>query len=222
MNTHRLDSIGQLSRRQSARPKANSRRKHHRSLVAPLRRFLSTQVGRHWNAVYSDICFASRHQCIGDSWLDNWTSKVAINVSLVDGVVSDSCGLPLGRNEFYVDPVSGILQVTPQSPRSRRVSKRQAPFETIAIDSLHKLAKVGDNWFVVTIAPVAPDLGPFNRPIDVVFESSVGYDSEQSPRWYSDPSLTWGHNFYACHKRSASASEIKRGLAAMAGAQSSR
>lgn len=222
MNTHRLDSRDQLSYRQSARPKVNSRRDHHHSVVAPLRRFLTTQVGRPWSAIYSDICFASRYQSIGDRWLDNWTSKVSINVSLAEGVVSDSCGLPLGRNEFYVDPVSGTLQVTPQRPRSRRASPRQAPIETIAIDSLHKLAKVGEHWFVVTIAPVAPNLGPLNWPIDVVFGSFVRYDSEKSPRWYSDPSLTWGHNFYACHKRSASSAEIKRGLAAKASAESSR
>lgn len=221
MNTHCLDSIDQLSRRQSARSAVNSRRKHHRSVVAPLRRFLTTQVGRPWSAVYSDICFASRHQSIGDSWLDNCTYTVETNASVVDGLLSDSCGVALGGNEFYVDPVRGILQVTPQRSRGRRVSQRQAPFETIAIDSRHKLVKVGDNWFVVTIAAVAPNLGPLNWPIDVVFCSQVHYVGAEMARYY-DPSLTWGHNFYACHKRSASSSEIKRGLAAMAGAESSR
>lgn len=111
----------------SVRPVEKGGRGHKHSSVPSLRRFLNNQVGRPWTDVYSDICSTSSQQSpLCDRWLDNWTSKVATNVSVVDGVVSDSCGLPLGRNMFYVDPVSGILELTAQRQRSRHISQRSA------------------------------------------------------------------------------------------------
>lgn len=85
--------------------------------LAPLRRFIRSRIGRHWNDVYSEIAANLRPtSTVQQHVRDHVEDFVAVRTRIVDGEiwVSSRWGGPHplkgGWDEFYVDPRDGILR----------------------------------------------------------------------------------------------------------------
>lgn len=76
----------------------------------PLRRYLQKQVGRPWDAVYSEICaVADRRSLSGYHLLQHVGFEVELNCWVCDGEVYDHPSLPHKPRGLYVHPDTGLL-----------------------------------------------------------------------------------------------------------------
>src|SRR6185312_5568539 len=93
--------------------------------LGPLRRFLSSNVGRPWDLVYSEICRELRERFpVREHFLVHVYQYVEKCVVLVDGVPCHGGGLAHGtplRNHggryLYICPKTGILRRVPEQRR---------------------------------------------------------------------------------------------------------
>ncbi len=96
--------------------------------LGPLRRWLLSQVGRPWDAVYSEL--RSRISTKNAVQLHIWQHAdhyVARHVEWVDGVLLEAAHqrwrdspVRSWRSPVYVCPKTGLLRKTPVTPRPRR------------------------------------------------------------------------------------------------------
>lgn len=105
--------------------------------LGPLRKFLARQVGRPWNAVFSEICAViDSRSTVKQHVRSHIGDFVAIDTTLIDGAVYGSSyaspHTPLSelREDFYVDPASGLLmrnhsRITAAQQRRDRTRRRQ-------------------------------------------------------------------------------------------------
>src|SRR5262249_34923788 len=127
--------------------------------LAPLRRYLACQVGKHWNKVFADICrHLDRNSAVQDHVRDHLADFVAIRVIVHHGILCHGDHYGVGRSlytPFYVCPRTGILRKNP--------GYRRASF--MRIKKLHVRLLQGDTalvrkdrvWYVITFSTV-PDL----------------------------------------------------------------
>lgn len=99
--------------------------------LSPLRRFLESRVGRHWDDVYSEVCqFISLSSTMQRHILEHLDGYVIKEVQIIDGkpysTVDGSRGYgprPLtsrgSYTQFYVHPETGILSKAPQQTSSK-------------------------------------------------------------------------------------------------------
>jgi hypothetical protein len=143
--------------------------------LAPLRRFLNSNVGRPWDKVFAEI---SRHvnpcNVVQKYILTHLDDYVVTNVDLVDGVPCYR-GYPRGWGRWfgksisgqwtwYVCPKSGLLRKAP--PREKRRAETHA-VHWFAKDRFCKRLPDG-SWLLAQVKPV-PTVEGFVRP-------SGGYD----------------------------------------------
>lgn len=127
--------------------------------LAPLRRYLHSQVGRPWNKVFSEICSTiDRRNPVQQHIHRHIDQFIATRVEIRAGKLIE-CGKfglrPLGASgELYVDPRTGLICRT-KTQASRRATKRQRreQAETEArrrvLDEHTQLLKLEDAWFRV-------------------------------------------------------------------------
>jgi hypothetical protein len=92
-----------------------------RDHLGPLRRFLISNVGRPWDAVYSEICEATRRGFpVREHFLSHVYQYVERSVTLLDGIPCHGSGSQHGtplRNHagyyLYVCPKTGLLRRVP-------------------------------------------------------------------------------------------------------------
>jgi hypothetical protein len=185
----------------------------------PMERYLSSQVGRLWNDVFSEIRAELRRSEIAEArWHYLLSSIVAIKARLVadEILVDDWSGnaVPLSDTyapKFYVDPLSGRLHRNTSIETPRMHKKRVAANRTLELASrmrslsptcqLHLLSD--RNWWEVTLKELDLTHGIDRFPIhDVVLKSGLS----QLPRetLYGRPRV------FACAMRALSSREIKR------------
>lgn len=184
-------------------------RKEKRIHLAPLRRYLRAQVGRPWNDVYSDVCHTFQGVVSNGDRLTNyidWDVELNVRVRTCDGELITERGYSLGGNALFVHPETGILTLSPTSPRRRWKNKPR--FEMVTIDNDHKLVNVDGLWFVVTLATI-PGEEVSERPFDVVLGRAV-FAADVKYAWGNEFYRSWGPGLYACHKRQANSREIRR------------
>lgn len=118
--------------------------KGQRDLLGPLRRWLQSQVGRHWNDVYSEACmvihpdnyvrvhvkthlleFVERHTFMRDGRV----CIVAMDRSC-RRVVMPITELHWGRSRFFVHPETGLLQAIPAISHRVWRARNPRPAET--------------------------------------------------------------------------------------------
>jgi hypothetical protein len=136
--------------------------------LAPLKRYLRSQLGRRWNKVHSEICEQlSMSSAVQKHVLDHLDDFVSTQVEDVGGQLwaADSYGRPRllqpgWRDTFYVCPHSGLLLVVPGDRVAQRYPWRRtyspANGEVRVLDLLVELHRLKGIWFEIRFAPVPP------------------------------------------------------------------
>lgn len=101
--------------------------------LAPLRRFLMAQVGRPWDAVWSEICENLKPtSTVQQHVRDHISDFVAMQTSLKDGRIYFTrpgdppfpLDAPSRQLLLYVDPLTGVLRLNPHFERYARRRRR--------------------------------------------------------------------------------------------------
>lgn len=138
--------------------------------LAPLRRYLDAQVGRPWNAVYSEIAASLRPtSTVQQHVRDHLTDFV--NLHRRSGRYGGSRGRPWFE-PLYVDP-HGVLRRTNDLPevraaRLRRRARGSDPATaSIRLASFRELRRIGGIWYEVRLAPLPePEYRPVIRSVN--------------------------------------------------------
>lgn len=198
--------------------------------LSVLRRWLTAQVGRLWNDIYSELTSDNR---VGSAYLKyqlkEWLSlMVELEVVIIDGEPYCSSHRyrisGWGRADLWVHPETGVLMAT-QEPR-RRYKGPTRTYEQVEIDETSRYARIDGIWYQVTLTeiPFSPEEenAPKEvRPFDLAFHESVPrrYASDRYPSssfWrYRE---AWGGMLYVSAKRQLNSREIKRIVAEQAAA----
>jgi hypothetical protein len=192
--------------REGYRRRWTSGTKHLNEHLAPLRRYLQSQVGRPWNKVHSEI---SRHlrldSAVQSHVLDHLWDYVETSTRLVDGVVCNAAGEPIGghrclwrRPLFYVCPKSGLLKlVRRESHKQRPVAE---PAERIVLGDWRQWHCVEGIWYEIKLAPLC-DAPP--HAWDMLLRACV----RDLPR--QTLVQTYGGHWYALGKRQLGKREVR-------------
>ncbi|MBE9137681.1 hypothetical protein IQ254_10720 [Nodosilinea sp. LEGE 07088] len=126
--------------------------------LGPLRRWLRSQVGQPWNAVYSKLCRRLDTSTLaGQHILSHVWDYVERYVEMIDGVLY--CKPEWGgfkpleshyRDRFYVHPETGLLCVVQKVPRKQKDRKQER--DRIVIDRHHQYRQLDEIWYLVTFA----------------------------------------------------------------------
>jgi hypothetical protein len=182
--------------------------KHFNEHLAPLRRFLNTNVGRPWDKVYSEICrHVDRGNVVQKHILTHLFDYVVTNVILIDGVpcraeaYARQYGEPLrtthSRDQWYVCPKSGLLKRSRYVPRR---CKRPEPPRRVVLNKTRMCLFIGNQWELVTVAPI-PGL---NEPAgyDVILRQRI------TDYWGGALARLYGSAVYVVARRPLSRQEL--------------
>lgn len=194
--------------------------KHFNEHLGPLRRFLDSNVGRRWDAVYAEICrHVDRGNVVQKHILTHLFEYVVVSPVLLDGEVYRPQherwgfrGGPLrGPNCWYVCPKSGLLKRAKAEPRKVRrqrwwgLARPALPERPVGwVDGERCVCRfTGGGWLLVRVAKWVPaDEQPGRTrvaPQDVLLQES-------------DPTRVWryyGWRVYAVQVRPLKMSELK-------------
>lgn len=201
--------------------------------LAPLRRYLLSQVGRPWDKVFSEICTGiDRRNTVQQHIHQHIDDFIAIRVGVRDGELVDlSSGLQFPRREgirqqLFVDPRTGLIRVNKKyrhwrsyrSAYAEREERAQAELDARrrVLDERTLLLRMNDLWFEVKLAemPVRREVVEGSRRTKVIVEprydavlrretTRAHDDSQERQRLYGSGDL------YAVSKRQLSKREIK-------------
>ncbi|MDY3561792.1 hypothetical protein R5W23_003220 [Gemmata sp. JC673] len=133
--------------------------KHFNEHLGPLRRFISANVGRPWDKVYSEICrHVDRGNVVQKHILTHLFQYVVTNTVLIDGepcrgeAYARRYGEPLRtsdrRDQWYVCPKSGLLRA---SRYVRRPSPRGEPDHTLKLNNRQLCVCRAGKWELITV-----------------------------------------------------------------------
>lgn len=222
---------------QDAPPKLGIRRGHLRRKwlnehLGPLRKFLGRQVGRPWDAVYSEICAViDNRSTVKQHVLSHIPDFVAIDTKLVEGRVYGptwrSPFTPLRdlTQELYVDPVTGVLRrndqrITSGQWRREQEKRKQAEIEARrrTLSATEQLHRVDGLWYYVRLARLPEgrkevrvangqprETVVYDKRWDVLLKADVSSKDRTTSRdLYGRPGL------YAVAKRQLGSRELRR------------
>ncbi len=128
--------------------------------LAPLQRYLESQVGRPWNKVYAEIAARLRvdstvQQHVRDHLRDFVAVTPRRNISGWRAPIRGG----LWWQPLYVHPVTGLLCRTDKLPeeRARRRARRNkavAPIERVPLSENRELRLINGLWYEVSLAPL--------------------------------------------------------------------
>ena len=126
--------------------------------LAPLRRYLESQVGRPWDKVYSDIAANLRvDSTVQQHVRGHLRDFVAVTPRRnISGWYSSSFRGGLWWQRLYVDPVTGLLCRTDRLPeeRARQCARRikpAPPIEHVRLNDHRELRLLAGIWYEVTL-----------------------------------------------------------------------
>jgi hypothetical protein len=168
-------------------------------VLAPLKGFLRSNIGRPWDKVFSEL-----HQAVdvrkvtGRHIFEHLEWMVESDCSI--GADRKVYGYPRGYEVtgFYVHPRTRLLCFAPRpSARERKKGRlMQQEVDELRIDDTRSFKLIGEQWFVVTYEAV--EVGRYERPRaawDVVQRRQV--------------QLTWGRCCIAIKKRQCNREEVR-------------
>lgn len=149
--------------------------------LAPLRRYLESQVGRPWEKVYSEITANLRVDSTVQQYVrGHLRDFVAVTPrrNMSGWRLSFRGGLWWQR--LYVDPVTGLLCRTDRLPeeRARQRTRRTKPtpaIESVRLDDDRELRLMAGIWYEVTLAPLPQPVYRVRR--EIVAIPYVSYSS---------------------------------------------
>lgn len=161
-----------LPRYQSMRG-AHPRRKEFGENLSPLRRWLLAQVGRPWNAVYSEACQVIKPDSVVRNHIKfHLLAMVERHTFLKDGEVCCLVGEYFGwpgnvapiascHGMFYVNPTTGVLCLTPpqahNSPRIALIRRQMTPARSNRcrwVTKTKAFIKCKGCWFECEMRPI--------------------------------------------------------------------
>ncbi len=185
-------------------------RKFFNENLAPLRRFLESNVGRPWNKVYAEICkHVDRGNVVQKHILTHLFDYVVTQVVLIDGKPCrvrqgrggyESLCTSHNRQQWFVCPKSGLLR---RSRYVRRTSKQPQPPRRVVLNKTKMCLFLNGQWELVTVAPMP---GPPQNP--------CGYDVVRKRRtagWppeHANAVRFYGAAVYALSRRPLSRVEL--------------
>jgi hypothetical protein len=178
-NRSLADPDGQPNRERMIEPYGWNLR-HFNENLAPLRRYLQSQVGRPWDKVYAEICaHIDRGNVVQKHILTHLFDYVVRRVVLIDKVPCFGEGGLYGRpilsgyrDQWYVCPKTGLLRTSPKRPRFVR-PKPVAPLIFVVSPS-HLVRKVGDLWELLTVNRLPSEPGRcFSQERDLLTDRPI-------------------------------------------------
>jgi hypothetical protein len=177
--------------------KVRQKTKYFSDCLNPLRRFLRSKVGQHWDGVYGELCQDLDISTLsGQHILSHLWQYVERHVEIVDG---KPCRKPYDglffrsfgtyRNQFYIHPETGILCEAVRSPKVIPPKSE----DKIEIDRTHYYYKLDDIWYLITFAEV-PAIAEVR---DVVLKA------------YIQPETSSHTGLYAAQKRQCNKKEMQ-------------
>ncbi len=143
--------------------------------LAPLRRFLQSNVGRPWDKVYSEICrHVDRGNVVQKHILTHLFEYVVTDAILIDGVpcrgasayrsYGESLRTTRNQHLWYVCPKSGLLRRSRYIRPGRRAVE---PPRRVVLNKSQMCLYLDGQWELVTVKPIPNPVG--REPIrDVV------------------------------------------------------
>jgi len=176
--------------------KVRQKTKYFSDHLNPLRQYLRSKVGQHWDEVYSELCQDLDISTLsGQHILSHLWQYVERYVEIIDG---KPCRKPYDRfsyrsfgsyyNQFYIHPETGILCEAVRSPKVIPPNSE----DKIELDRTHYYYKLDDIWYLITFAEV-PAIAEVR---DVVLKA------------YIQPETTAYKGLYAAQKRQCNKKEI--------------
>jgi hypothetical protein len=158
--------------------------------LAPLRRFLNSNVGRPWDKVYSEICkHVDRGNVVQKHILTHLSDYVVTNVILIDGqpcrgeAYARLYGEPLRithwRDQWYVCPKSGLLKRSRYIPYGR---KRLDPPRHLKLNNKQLCILGNGRWELVTVALVVQPLAEVAPDYAVILQEQLEDRSEREAK----------------------------------------
>jgi hypothetical protein len=132
-----------------SRASSGRRNKHLNENLAPLKRYLSSQVGRPWNKVFSEIRKnLDTRSATGLHIMQHLRQFVTIETTMIGDVVCGwhCCGLHPVKG-LYVHPLTGLLRFMKSQRRSRHPKPPSEP-NFVRIDEDTAYTRIGGIWFL--------------------------------------------------------------------------
>jgi hypothetical protein len=204
--------------------------------LAPLKRWLESQVNRPWDKVYAELCAnIDRRNTVQEHIFAHIDGFVERETRLVEGEVfvlskwpTELMPLEESRIKLYVHPTTGILRLNKHrvSWRRQKANKQKAVDDEIAmrrreLNPTEQLQKVEGVWYHVTLAPMDPtrfaiDAGTGKTNVihpkhwDVLRKQNVSRGTELKASGQMRGSWLFGKcDVYAVTKRQLSTAELK-------------
>lgn len=142
--------------------------------LAPLRRYLASQVGRPWSKVYSEISAHLRAtNAVQQHVRDHLKHYVAVKVSFNKAGEPLNVGRWWSSYDFYVDPKDGILKRAKDDTdkarkrakerRRQRLVLAQAKVNKIKLAPGSELRRLNGIWFAVNYSVSADGIEVINQ-----------------------------------------------------------
>lgn len=202
----------------------HQRRKYLNENLRPLERYLHRQVGRPWDAVYSEICAGiDRRSTVQQHIHQHLVDFVAVRVSVIDGRLhwQKKWGEPSRLADrwapkLYVDPSTGLLRHNQEREQVRRQERKaratkQLTPDRVAISPSRQLHRLHGIWYEVELAPI-PAAGHGPGVVDVVRGRVVvafGHRGAGRLVFHGDPMLYGCGDVYARSKRQLGTRELR-------------
>lgn len=183
--------------REGMKKKWSSNRKYQTDLLGPLRRFLRSRLGQHWNKIYSELCeHVDKRNIVQAHLLDHVAWEVAKDVVIKDGEIVSFDWRTLWQ-EFYVCPKSGVLKSFKKKSR-RKTSEKPSYY---VVDAKRQYRCIDGLWYEVTLKPLPK---PTSLSQDVILKRPAAYLNPYEAK------QVYGDTVYASAKRQLNKREIKR------------
>jgi hypothetical protein len=184
------------------RPWLNGSQKRLNENLAPLRRFLQSNVGRPWNKVYSEVCERiNRDSAVQYHVWQHLMMDVCTDPHVICGDVKrgywSRFGLPF---RFYVDPRSGLLRESKRGRPPSRLPELCDADKVVKVDEWHECRIVDGIWYELERRPLPNDGSVFDL---LLKKTCTQVDHEQLRRHY-------GSAIYTFRKRQLGKKEIRR------------
>lgn len=118
--------------------------------LAPLSRYLMSQIGRPWRKVYGEIRQSiDARSATGLHVLQHLEGYVTVHTALENGVVVGAEGWNNGRpvSGLYVHPASGLLRFSKDKPwwHTRRIEERE--LNLVRVNANVEYEKIDGHWY---------------------------------------------------------------------------
>ena len=227
---HRKPDDLEESPKQEGLRKRHRNRKHLNENLRPLERFLAAQVGRPWDAVYSEICAGiDRRNTVQQHIHQHLEDFVAMKVVEIDGELRANAGwrvlAPLSSPwaaKYFVHPRHGLLLLNRdriEARRQLRIQRKTAYIQQLThardgmhvIDAATQLHRIDGVWYRIEVAQVSDQAANNAFPIDILRK----IPAHQCPTWQDSKKITsnltlYGrHDVYGIRKQQLNARELR-------------